>query len=218
MPHISQIRKSNYLSKGDLANGPIVVTIDQVFEDMVEFDGKSEPKFIMSFFEEVKPLILNAGNAQDVALWLGSEQTEDWHGRQIVIYHDPSVKMGGKLVGGIRTQAYNPNQAIPPQPHTHRQVVQQMRQPAGTRPGAQVQRPQMQPHSNQAEYDASRAASRTQHQPRTPAPGHQVQPRPQQVYQQPHQNHGSHHDAFDPNDGGGDQVPFDQVGNDGAPQ
>jgi hypothetical protein len=222
MPHISEIRQSRFLSKADLINGPIVVTINEVHEEEIEFDGKVEPKFVMTFLEDAKPWILNPGNAQDISLWLGSEQTEDWHNRQIVIFHDPSVKMGGRLVGGIRTQAYNQNQALPQQPQ-YRAPVQQHRAPApqhrpaspgAPRPAASLPRPAMPQHSNQAEYEAARAATRQQPPPQRAY--QQPQPRVTQAYIPPaHQEH----DAFDPNDGSQQEAPnFDQVGDDGAPR
>ncbi len=50
-------------------------------------------------------MVLNNTNAQIIAMILKSEETDDWIGKQIVLYDDPNVSFGGKLVGGIRVRA-----------------------------------------------------------------------------------------------------------------
>jgi hypothetical protein len=36
---------------------------------------------------------------------MGSDNTDDWIGKQIVLFVDPSVSFAGKIVGGIRLRA-----------------------------------------------------------------------------------------------------------------
>ncbi len=67
-------------------------------------------------------------NGQLIAKITKSEETDAWSGHKIVLYDDPSVSFGGKLVGGIRVraprlpaaarpaQAQAPRQAAPPPP------------------------------------------------------------------------------------------------------
>ena len=50
-------------------------------------------------------MVLNSTNGQAVAAITGSEETDDWIGRKVVLYDDPNVSFGGKLVGGIRIRA-----------------------------------------------------------------------------------------------------------------
>lgn len=62
-------------------------------------------RWALHFRELDKPMILNSTNGQIIAKITGSEESDDWDGKQIVLYHDPNVSFGGKLVGGIRVRA-----------------------------------------------------------------------------------------------------------------
>lgn len=61
-----------------------------------------EMKYVLQFAEPIKPMVLNSTNAQLIALALKSEETDEWIGRKICLYDDPTVSFGGKLVGGVR--------------------------------------------------------------------------------------------------------------------
>ena len=45
---------------------------------------------------------MNSTNAELIGNITGSEDTDGWIGRKIVLYKDDNVSFGGKLVGGIR--------------------------------------------------------------------------------------------------------------------
>ena len=51
-----------------------------------------------------KPFILNSTNGQLIAKALNSDTSDNWTGKQIILWHDPNVSFGGKLVGGIRVK------------------------------------------------------------------------------------------------------------------
>jgi len=72
-----------------------------------------EMKFALAFNECAKPLILNTTNVQVIAKILASEETDNWIGKQIVLYDDPNVSFGGRLVGGIRVRAPRVRGAAP---------------------------------------------------------------------------------------------------------
>lgn len=61
-------------------------------------------------------MVLNSTNGQIIAQITKSEDTDDWKGWKIVLYDDPNVSFGGKLVGGIRVRAPRPNIAQPNRP------------------------------------------------------------------------------------------------------
>ncbi len=65
----------------------------------------AEMKWALTFKDCAKPMILNTTNSQIIAQILKSEETDDWIGKQIVLFDDPNVSFGGKLVGGIRVRA-----------------------------------------------------------------------------------------------------------------
>ena len=103
--HISHLKQSKYLTRADAGAG-ILVTIKEIFQDNVAKEGAPEEmKWCMGFEEVEKPMVLNSTNGQIIAAITGSEETDEWKGRKIVLYDDPNVSFGGKLVGGIRVRA-----------------------------------------------------------------------------------------------------------------
>ena len=117
--HISALRESNYLQKHDV-DPPVLVTIKgDLKQENLAMEGKPEElKWVLFFREFEKGLVLNSTNGQLIAMATGSENSEDWNGKQIVLYNDPNVSFQGKLVGGIRVRAVKKNakgQALPPE-------------------------------------------------------------------------------------------------------
>jgi hypothetical protein len=107
MPKVSEMIESKFLKKEDV-NGEtgILVTISGCFEINVALPS-AEPvmKWGLSFEELDKPMVLNSTNINMCAKACGSENTDDWMGKKVVLYEDPNVSFGGKLVGGIRLRA-----------------------------------------------------------------------------------------------------------------
>lgn len=119
MPLISQMKTSNFLSRGDVANGPILGLMLNVAQENVAMKGQPEElKWCLNFSNIEKPLVLNQVNMQLIAKIVGSENTDDWTGKQIVIYDDPTITFGGRVTGGLRVRApkQRPAPAVPPAP------------------------------------------------------------------------------------------------------
>lgn len=105
MPHISEIKKSRFLTKEDCGPG-ILVTIRECSQQNAAKEGADpEMKWALQFDEVDKPMVLNSTNAQLIALICKSEETDAWVGKKIVLYSEPGVSFGNKLVGGIRARA-----------------------------------------------------------------------------------------------------------------
>ena len=103
--HVSELKDSKFLRKEDCGAG-ILLTIADVRQENVAKEGAPEDmKWCMYFRESEKPMVLNSTNGQIIAAFTGSEDSEGWIGKQVVLYHDPNVSFGGKLVGGIRCRA-----------------------------------------------------------------------------------------------------------------
>jgi hypothetical protein len=103
--HINQLKDSKYLKKEDCGQG-ILVTIKGLSEENMAMEGQPpEMKWVLHFMENVKPMALNSTNAQLIAKITNSEETDNWPGHKIVLYEDPNISFGGKLVGGIRVRA-----------------------------------------------------------------------------------------------------------------
>lgn len=103
--HISQLKESKFLKKEDCGDG-ILVTIRDVTQENVAKEGSpADMKWAIHFAETDKPMICNSTNGQIIAKITGSEETDNWAGSKIVLYNDPSITFGGKLMGGIRARA-----------------------------------------------------------------------------------------------------------------
>ena len=103
--HISGLKQSKFLTRADV-NPPILVTIEEIYQDNVAKEGAPEElKWCLRTVEHEKPMVLNSTNGQIISQILKSEETDDWKGKKIVLYDDPNVSFGGKLVGGIRVRA-----------------------------------------------------------------------------------------------------------------
>ena len=116
MPNINEMKgPSKYLTKEDVGRGALV-TIKGIEQRNVARDGDT-PQFrwLMHFHESQKPLVLNSTNIQLTARICGSENTDDWNNRQLVLYVDPNVSYAGKLTGGIRIRAPKPQAVAPAQ-------------------------------------------------------------------------------------------------------
>ncbi len=57
---------------------------------------------MIHFKEFEKGMVLNKTNLKRIAFVTGSDETDDWGGKQVVLYTDPDVEFGGDIVGGLR--------------------------------------------------------------------------------------------------------------------
>lgn len=128
--HISQLKESRFLQKAEVGQAGMVFTIrDCTEENVASQNDPPEYKWALWFEETEKGMVLNTTNGQLIAQALGSETTEDWIGRQICIYHDPSVSFGGKLVGGLRARSVDAPPPSPPPSPFRRSPARQQSQP-----------------------------------------------------------------------------------------
>src|SRR5512139_754759 len=99
---------SNWLRNEDLADpiGGETFTIRKLTEELVGSDQQS--KWACHWKErDANPLLLNKTNLRLLASWLGDD-TDDWIGKEVEVYHDPSISYGGQLVGGLRVRPPRP--------------------------------------------------------------------------------------------------------------
>jgi len=128
--HISQLKQSRFLTRAEVGKGALV-TIKEVHEENVAKEGApEEPRWCLSFHELDKPMVLNSTNGQLIAQITKSEDTDHWAGHKIVLYDDPSVSFGGKLVGGIRVRAPRNQPAKPATAPAHGMMGKPATRPA----------------------------------------------------------------------------------------
>ncbi len=114
MAKTSEMREGKFLKQTDVGRGALA-TIDRCVQMNVAKEGADpEMKWCLTFQELEKPLVLNSTNIQLCEKIFGSDETDDWHGKRIVLYTDPNVSFQGKLVGGIRVRAPKPTTPPPP--------------------------------------------------------------------------------------------------------
>lgn len=105
MPKTSEMRESKFMKKEDVGAGALM-TIESVAPHNVAKEGAPpENKWCLVFAEADKPLVLNSTNIQLCERIFGSDDTDDWVGKKIVLYTDPNVSYQGKVIGGIRVRA-----------------------------------------------------------------------------------------------------------------
>jgi len=128
MPRIAEMAPSKFLKQDDVGPG-VLVTISGAKQYNVAVQGADQDmKWCLEFAELEKPLVLNITNMRLIEAALGSDDTDDWIGKQIVLYSDPSITYGGKVVGGIRVRASKRSQptltgqAQRPQPPGNRPI------------------------------------------------------------------------------------------------
>jgi hypothetical protein len=95
---------SKFLKKEDVGEDGVILTISHFSTQSVKGDdGVEEQKVVLNFAEAgMKPMILNKTNSQLLAIATGARTAGDARGKKVIVYCDPSVSFGGRVIGGIR--------------------------------------------------------------------------------------------------------------------
>ncbi len=102
---INDMIPKRFLTRDDVGEG-VLGTIERVFQMNVAPEGADpEMKYVLQCAELPKPLVLNSTNIHTIASITGSDETDSWKGKQIVLFNDANVSFAGKVVGGIRVRA-----------------------------------------------------------------------------------------------------------------
>tara|TARA_R110000782_G_scaffold153094_2_gene245634 strand:- start:1726 stop:2262 length:537 start_codon:yes stop_codon:yes gene_type:complete len=116
-------RKSTHLAGVDVEmiiaeKGKCVLTIKESYYDTgVDVSGNRTDGYFLEFVEGVKPMVVNSTNRKVIASIVkiknkctGSESRNigNWKGLSIELVFDESIKMMGKLTGGIRVSPISP--------------------------------------------------------------------------------------------------------------
>ncbi len=104
----------SFLKQEDLNGREVKVIISEVaLEDVKDVD-KTEKKLLMHFAGKDKALILNRTNCEAMEQITGTDDYGAWVGQAVVLWTDPTVKFGGKTVGGLRIRAVSPKVSSKP--------------------------------------------------------------------------------------------------------
>ena len=102
---IGEMKESKFIKKEDVGQGKLVTIAGMEQQNVAMEDQPQEMKWVIHFHEFTKGMVLNWTNIQLIAKALGTEETDEWAGKKIVLFEDPNVSFGGKLTGGIRCRA-----------------------------------------------------------------------------------------------------------------
>lgn len=108
----------SFLKQEDLLGRAVRVVISAVeVEDVKDNDtGKTERKLVCHFMGKEKAMILNKTNCEALESITGTEDYASWVGHPVILYVDPTIKFGGKTVGGLRLRSVNAPATPPPPP------------------------------------------------------------------------------------------------------
>jgi hypothetical protein len=98
---LSDMLQSKYLKKEDVQDEVIATIVKLEKKNVALEDQPPEYKWLLTFEELTKPLILNVTNIRILGKAFG-EETGRWMGQQVILYVDEGVTYAGQLVGGIR--------------------------------------------------------------------------------------------------------------------
>ena len=105
MPRVSDLKQSRFLTKNDVMQPKLVTILSWSHENVAKEGADPEMKYVLNFNELDKPLVLNTTNGQIIEGITGSDDLDDWAGKQIVLFNEPNIFFGGQRTGGIRVRA-----------------------------------------------------------------------------------------------------------------
>jgi len=105
MPRTHEMIESKYLKKEDVGAGTLATVRNLEKEQLQVPNEDPKTKWVMYFEELAKGLVLGPTTIGQCEVALGSDNTDDWIGKKLVLFSDPTVAFMGKVVGGIRVRA-----------------------------------------------------------------------------------------------------------------
>lgn len=117
MTNYRKVYKSDHLGVCDVeelkeGGSDLIFTIREVRQEYGVMVAGNKGNFNIAYFvEDIKPWVLNAGNAGILRGWVGSIDVEKWVNLKVQLYIDPKVKMKGEITGGVRINHKQPNKA-----------------------------------------------------------------------------------------------------------
>ena len=102
MALVKDMIPSTYLKKEDF-DEPTICTVAKVGKKNIAKDDETpDVKWLVKFDEFDKPMILNKSNIEALADACDSQDTDDWLGKEVIVYVDPNVMFAGERKGGLR--------------------------------------------------------------------------------------------------------------------
>ena len=90
----------------DLESELTIASVEE--EDVAKRHSPVNLKHVVHFEESSKSLVLGWVVAEQIGKVLGSLDMDDWIGKKITLFLDPTVTYNGERVGGIRIRPVSP--------------------------------------------------------------------------------------------------------------
>lgn len=113
MPKVSEMIVSKFLKKEDFEEDRVLTIRGVKLEDMP--GEQAQQKWVLYFREEPKGLAMSVTTIRVLEQAFGSD-SDMWIGNKVMVYVDPSVSFGGKIVGGLRLRTPKGKAAPKPAP------------------------------------------------------------------------------------------------------
>jgi hypothetical protein len=114
MALVKDMIQSKFLRKEDFDEDQ-VMTIKDCRLEQVGKDDSPEGRWVLYFRERDKGMVLNVTIIRVLEATYGGD-TEHWVGNKVMVYVDPNVSFGGKVVGGLRLRTPKKQGAKAPTP------------------------------------------------------------------------------------------------------
>ncbi len=92
-----------FIKKEDLAAGPQRFTIQGVSKTTFEAKNGQPAEDVLQLELDERQFSLNKTNIK-ILIGAHGGKTDGWIGKSVILYVDPNVMFGGRLVGGVRVQ------------------------------------------------------------------------------------------------------------------
>lgn len=113
MPKVSEMIVSKFLKKEDFDEDRVMTIKGVKLEDMPGDSGQQ--KWVLYFREEPKGLAMSVTTIRVLEQAYGSD-SDHWIGNRVMVYVDPNVTFGGKVVGGLRLRTPKVKKVAAPPP------------------------------------------------------------------------------------------------------
>jgi hypothetical protein len=96
---VSDVFSGSSLKAADLGDAEVAAVEVREYTD----DGKTSKKLYLTFQNKTKGLVVNKTNASRISKLYGDD-TDNWIGKEVVLYVDHEVQYGSDMVSGLRVR------------------------------------------------------------------------------------------------------------------
>jgi hypothetical protein len=97
---VKDMIQSKFLRKEDFDEDQVCTIKDCRLEDVGK-ENDQEQRWVLYFREREKGMVLNVTTIRVLEAAYGGD-SDHWIGNKVMVYVDPNVSFGGKVVGGLR--------------------------------------------------------------------------------------------------------------------